>query len=53
MSRFGGDPDNVTLFGQSGGGSKILEACSRKPSCKVGHRTRQEFVLPRQPSAEK
>ena len=24
ISAFGGDPDNVTLFGQSGGGAKIL-----------------------------
>lgn len=24
ISGFGGDPDNVTLFGQSGGGAKIL-----------------------------
>ena len=24
ISKFGGDPDNVTLFGQSGGGAKIL-----------------------------
>jgi para-nitrobenzyl esterase len=33
ISRFGGDPDNVTLFGQSGGGSKILELMSA-PSAK-------------------
>lgn len=24
ISRFGGDPDNVTIFGQSGGGAKVI-----------------------------
>lgn len=33
ISKFGGDPDNVTLFGQSGGGAKVLEMMSA-PSAK-------------------
>lgn len=33
ISKFGGDPANVTLFGQSGGGSKVLELMST-PSAK-------------------
>lgn len=33
IERFGGDPDNVTIFGESGGGAKVLEMMSA-PSAK-------------------
>ena len=43
-ARFGGDPGNVTIFGQSGGGGKVCallghaaapRACSTRPSCRA------------------
>lgn len=38
ISSFGGDPDNVTLFGQSGGGLKILDLMQMPPADGLFHK---------------
>lgn len=38
---FGGDPDNITIFGQSGGGSKVTTL----PSAPATHRLFQQAVI--------
>ena len=30
IAAFGGDPDNVMIMGQSGGGAKVSPVCERK-----------------------
>jgi para-nitrobenzyl esterase len=37
-ARFGGDPDNVTLFGQSGGGAKIATLMAMPAARGLFHR---------------
>lgn len=38
ISKFGGDPDNVTLFGQSGGGAKILTLMAAPKAAGLFHK---------------
>ena len=38
IASFGGDPDNVTLFGESGGASKIAAILALRPACGLFHK---------------
>jgi len=54
IENFGGDPGNVTIFGQSGGGAKVLSMLrlrrltgfTTKPSCKAAARRESPSRLP-------
>jgi len=38
IANFGGDPDNVTIFGQSGGGQKVTSVCQTPSAAGLFHK---------------